>query len=314
MMKIHVLLVLLYFAFNSFGQEAELYQIVPNWQLGDTRMVHTETKSTTYISDTVFTEVSVKTDYKITVVDTTDNYKIKYTAASESLGVDLTTNMDTVTNFIMKLIHSLEEMVLDFEYIVSFDKNQGLATKIENTDEFDSLMYNIIPKFIDEMSTMRKVSEEEKSVLKRQVYHYIDSVSPAMHQTVLNGINYIFQAHSYAFPWNDEINRETLVYDINALGTFGTTEFPVNINMKSQEIGNDLSIETITNYDKSFLLEQLKKKSPAMSELTIDDVKIKETDRVLFDLETTWIKEHESNIYFEIPKVKVIENTVIQFN
>ncbi len=311
-MRTTLILSLLISAF-SIAQEVDLYQITPSWSIGDSRTIHTETETTTYVDDTVFTYAKVTGDYKITVVDTVDVYSVKYAQFANDLDVELHTINDSVTNFAMDLMKKIQNKIAYLEYIVSIDKETGLATEIQNSKKLNDKVLKMTLEIIDDMGKERGKSASEVKAFQDNIVIFLDSLTPQMNQTVINSVNYLMQAYSYGFPIEETYQQEISAHDINAMGVFGTTEFPAIMTINSQETEDELIIYTSTDYDKEFLLKQMKKLSTNMDHFTTKDLFISEREQITIDLYTTWIKEHVSSVEMKIPKVRVVENSIIQF-
>jgi hypothetical protein len=312
-MKATLTIILLLISLISSAQEVELFQITPKWSIGDERHVHTETKSTTYVNDAVYSEVDVVADYTIAVIGIEDHYTLSYTQESGDLEVDANFGNDSVTNIIMDLIKKVENRAAHLEFIVSVDKETGGAYEIQNSEEINATMKTIILELVTDIGKSNDLSSEKIESLPSLLQPIIDSLIPQMNQTILNSINYLFQAYSYSFPLNSTYEQDMMAHDINAMGVFGTTEFPAILTLNSQEDGNQIQISTSTAYDKSFLLAQMKNNSEYIEDITEDDLLILESDQVVIDLNSTWILEHLSTVRFQMPGVKVIENSLMRF-
>ncbi|MFT6244406.1 MAG: hypothetical protein ACJA0U_003538, partial [Salibacteraceae bacterium] len=158
-------------------------------------------------------------------------------------------------------------------------------------------------------ATKAKIKEMKTAMLEN-----LESMTAPMIETILNGVTYLFQAYTYSFPLDETYSEAVDVYDINAMGIFGDTEFPSTRILESKTEGDDLTIQTSLIYDKTFLLEQMKKKSPHMTELTEDDLSISEKETVVINTgDNNWIKSHVSDVEFRMPQVYVVGKTVITY-
>lgn len=313
-MKKTIFIISLFFSIFSVAQEIDLYQITPSWSIGDTRMIHSESESITYIEDTVYSSVKIVGDYSITVIDTVDFYFIQYSQLSDDMSIELNMVNDSVTTFVMEMIRNIESQLSKVDYIVMVDKETGIAIEIQNIKELNDLITKASKELITQLGKKKGKSTTEIQQYQDYLMTFIDSIIPKISQTVLNSVNYLMQAYTYSFPINSTYKQDVTAHDINALGVFGTTEFPAVMTIYSEENEYDLIIYTSTDYDKDFLLKQMKLKSKNLEELTIEELEISENEQVTIDLNTTWIKEHISTVVFQIPKVRVTEKTIVYFN
>ena len=73
-----------------------------------------------------------------------------------------------------------------------------------------------------------------------------------------------------------------MIHDVNALGEFGDIEMPAVLTISSKKHDDSLTIQTDTDYDKDFLLEQMKKKHKNMSDFTTSDIFMSEKVETIF--------------------------------
>lgn len=104
-----------------------------------------------------------------------------------------------------------------------------------------------------------------------------------------------------------------MVHDVNALGEFGDIEMPAIITTSSKKTDKSLTIQTDTDYDKDFLLKQIKKKYKNMNELTTSDIFLSEKAEATFTITKNWIVSQKSTVIFKTKEVKVINETQISF-
>lgn len=303
----------LLFCHSVTAQEVELYQMIPSWKSGETKIVTTNSKITTYIADTVFLEVSQNNTYKITVTELKNSYEFNYSQLSEGLGVDYITSNDLNPEILSEFVRLIEKKVSQYDYVILMDKETVQATGIKNERAFFEFVKKSVKEILIELTGHKSKDKAEEKQFEQNINNYFTTFAPQMKQTILNSVNYLFQAYSYGFPLNDVVSYETMVHDINAMGYFGTTEFPAIYTIDAREEGEDMRLKINTSYDKEFLLKEFKNKSVGMRNLTINDLLIQENEEIVFDGETSWIKEHKSYVLFEVPGVKVVENSVITF-
>lgn len=310
-MKIVVGLVAILLVKLVSAQEDEFFQVTPDWKIGDSRTVHVEEKTTTFIEDTVFSYMNMVSDYSIEVVDVKDHYTLLYSQSSDDFNVK--SSSDSLDNFIVKITKLVEKKLDGFEYKIVVNKETGLAFDVMNSDELMSKMKVAIHEVVEEIGKQKGKTETEIKEAQVGLEGYITPMAPQMIETVINGVNYLFQAYSYTFPLDDVVVQDITTYDVNAMGAFGTTEFPATQTLESISSEDRLVIKTSLDYDKEFLLEQMKKKSNSTKDLTVDDLYISEKENVIIDLNSTWIEKHVSDVEFRLPNVKVINHGTIEF-
>lgn len=74
-----------------------------------------------------------------------------------------------------------------------------------------------------------------------------------------------------------------------------------------------MTIQTDTDYDKDFLLDQIKKKHRNMSNLTASDIFLSEKAEAAFSTTNSWIVIHKSNVVFKTKEVQVINEATVNF-
>jgi hypothetical protein len=104
-----------------------------------------------------------------------------------------------------------------------------------------------------------------------------------------------------------------MVHDVNALGEFGGIEMPAVLTISSKLNKSNLAIQTDTDYDKDFLLGEIKKKHSNMSDLTTSDIFLSEKAEAIFTTSNSWMVSHKSNIVFKMKEVKVVNETIVSF-
>ncbi len=149
--------------------------------------------------------------------------------------------------------------------------------------------------------------------MKEKVITYCKLAEPKILETTINQFNYIMQPYSFVFPYNSSVSQRAMIHDVNALGDFGGVEMPAILTISSKERDNTLTILTDTDYDKDFLLEQIKKKRKNMDDIKTSDIFLSDKVETVFATKSSWIISHKSNITFELKEVKVINQTIINF-
>lgn len=261
--------------FISGQSNMKLHQIKPKWKLGDQRMVHTESGTKIYIKDSLFNNTKSTSDYSIKVIDTVKNYTLLYSNEPNSIVIETKSSVskiDSVVSSFTDLIKKIEKETNSFKYELLVDKNTGQALEVKNSDKFLRMIEQLASAIIDELGEKLKKSNIQIDSLKQKVIAHFKLVEPKILETMINQFNYIMQPYSYEFPYNSTISQKTMVHDVNALGEFGDVEMPATLAISSKKYNNILTIQTDTDYDKAFLLKQMKMKYKNMSGLTVSDI------------------------------------------
>jgi len=111
---------------------------------------------------------------------------------------------------------------------------------------------------------------------------------------------------------NSSMEREVMTRDITAASKSDTL-FPAIMKIESIEVNDKMIVKTSLDYDKAFLLEQLKKSYNKLENVKPSEVSIIEKEEILFNLNTTWIHHHTTNLYFEIPGMKTLTKSSVTF-
>ena len=294
----------------------KLHQIKPKWKLGDQKIVHTESGTKIFIKDSLFNNTEATANYSIKVIDTVKNYTLLYSNEPNSIDIETKSSIpkiDSVVNFFSDIIKKIEKETNSFKYELLVDKNTGQALKVKNSDMFLKMIEQLTFTMIDELGEKMKKSNIQTDSIKQKVIAYFKLVEPKILETMTNQFNYLMQPYSYEFPYNSTISQTAMVHDVNALGEFGGVEMPATLTISSKKKDNILTIQTDTDYDKDFLLEQIKKKYKNMSNLATSDIFLSEKEEATFTTTNGWIVSHKSNIVFKTKEVKVINETIVSF-
>lgn len=294
----------------------QLHQIRPKWKLGDQKRVHTESVSKIFVKDSLFNNTEASANYNIKVIDTVKNYTLLYSGEPNSLDIETKSSnpkVDSVVNFLTEITKKIERETNSFRYKILVDKKTGLAFEVKNGDEYLKAIEQLASSMIDEIGEKKGKTKAQIDSMKEKVVAFCKLAEPKMLQTTINQFNYIMQPYSYTFPYNSSLSQKAMVHDVNALGEFGNIEMPAVITISSKQSDNTLVIKTNTDYDKDFLLEQMKKKRKNMEDIKASDIFLSEKVETVFATKNGWIVSHQSNIVFELKEVKVINQTVTKF-
>jgi hypothetical protein len=317
-MKYIVYIVCLLLLSNStFSQSSkQLHQIKPKWKLGDQKRVHTASISRVFIKDSLLNNIEVIGNYRIQVIDTVKNYTLLYSNDPSSLGIETKSSipkLDSVVNFFTGIIKNIEKETNAFKYELLVDKNTGQAFKVKNSGKYLKVVEQVASAMIDELGKKNAKSNTQIDSMKQKVIAYFKVAEPKILETVINEFNYLMQAYSLTFPYNSTISQKTMVHDVNALGEFGGIEMPAVLTISSKLNKSNLAIQTDTDYDKDFLLGEIKKKHSNMSDLTTSDIFLSEKAEAIFTTSNSWMVSHKSNIVFKMKEVKVVNETIVSF-
>ena len=298
-------------------------RITPRWQLGDERTVHVEASTKITIADTLVTDAIVTSDFRIKVLDTVENYTLSYMQISNDFAMELSSNIPEFNSgkeMVLFAIQKLIKEVPNFEYRVLVNKASGLAFDLENADEYLSFIELISIKIVGELhSAMNKAAvkkgkpEMNIEVLNEVMLPRFKAAHPQMIQSAINGLNLLLQAYTYEFPINGSISEKIMVYPVNALGADADIEYPATITLSSTVSENELVGYSNLDYDKSFVLEQMKKKTENLEETQASDLSMVENAEYVFDTNTSWIKLYKRNVSFELPNVKTVMQSTMTY-
>jgi hypothetical protein len=294
----------------------QLHHIKPKWELGDIKNVYTESFTKIYIKDSLFNNTEATANYSIKVIDTIKNYTLLY--ASEPNSLDIKTNssvskVDSVVNIITQIIKNIEKETKSFQYEILVDKNTGQALKIKNSDDFLRMIEHVTSTMIDKFGNKLGKTTNQLDSIKQKVVSYFKLNEPKILGTIINQFDYIMAAYALKFPYNSSISQKAMIHDVNAMGEFGDTEMPAIMTTSSKKSDSSLTIQTDIDYDKDFLLEQIKKKYKNMNDLTTSEIFLSEKTEASFSTKKNWIVSHKSSVVFKTKEVKVINETHISF-
>jgi hypothetical protein len=302
--------------FVSSQSNKQLHHIKPKWKLGDIKKVHTESFTKIFIKDSLFNHTEATANYSISVIDTVKYYTLLYSNEPNSLDIKSNSSIskvDSVVNIFVSIIQNIEKETKTFKYEILVDKNTGQAIKVKNSDKLLKTIEQASFRVIDELNENTGKTKNQIDSMKQKVISYFELKEPKILETMINEFNYIMGAYSLTFPYNSSVSQKAMVHDVNAMGEFGDIEMPAVITTSSKKGDTSLTIQTDTDYDKDFLLEQIKKKYKNMNDLTASDIFLSEKTEASFTTMTNWIVSQKSSVVFKTKEVKVINETLISF-
>ncbi|PZX61944.1 hypothetical protein LX80_02108 [Hydrotalea sandarakina] len=316
-MKYFLIAIFLLFCNISFSQSSKaLHQIKPKWKLGDVKKIHAESYSKVFIKDSLFNNTEAKADYYMKVTDTTKNYTILYYSEPNTLDIKTNTaitKVDSAVNIFTKIFKNIEKETKYFQYELLVDKNTGQAFKVKNSDKLLELIEKVTSTIIDEFGQKIGKTSIQIDSMKQKLVSNFKTNEPKILETIINEYNYVMGAYSLTFPYNSSVSQNVMVYDVNAMSEFGDIEMPAVITTSSKKNDDNLIVNTDIDYDKEFLLEQIKKKYKNMNDLTTDDIFLSEKTETSFTTTTNWIISQKSDVVFKTKEVKVINATSVTF-
>jgi hypothetical protein len=295
---------------------SELHRIKPNWKLGDQKKVHTESVAKIFIKDSLFNTTEAKGNYTMKVIDTVEVYTLSYYNEPQAIDIETKSSdskTDSAVNIFTRIIKKIEKETDAFEYELLVDKNTGQAFQVKNGDKYLDVIERVTSRIIDELGAKKGKTNSQIDSMKKRVVGYFKLVKPKILETAINQFNYIMQPYSYEFKYESTVSYKTMIHDVNALGEFGDIEMPAVLTISSKQHNKLLTITSDTNYDKDFLLEQIKKKHKSMSNLAASDIFCNERVETVFATQTSWIISHKANVVFEMKEVKVHNEAMISF-
>jgi len=307
-------MLLCFFAFSQ--SDAGLQQVQPKWKLGDQRKVHTRAFSKVYIKDSLFNSTETSSVYNIKVVDTSRNYTLLYYKEPQSQLFQISSTnakVDSAANVLSEIVKQIEKQTSEFKYELLIDKNTGQAIKVKNSEAYLRMIEQVTSTMIDEAGKKKGKTEAQIDSMKRKTVAYFKLSEPKILETTINEFNYVVQPYSYSFRLNATITREAMIRDVNALGDFGDVEMPALLTISSKKDKGRLIVQTDTDYDKDFLLKQIKKKRNNLTEVAATDLFLTDKVETGFAIESGWIVSHKSSLVFKMKDVRVVNETVVSF-
>jgi len=284
--------------------------------LGDQKRIHTESVSKVFIKDSLLNNTEITGNYSIKVIDTVKSYTLLYSNEPNSVNIETKSSvpkLDSVVNFFTEIIQKIEKETNAFKYELLVDKNTGQAFKVKNGDQYLKMIEQVASTMINELGEKKEKTKAQIDSMKQKVILYFKLAEPKILETTINEFNYIMQPYSYTFPYNSTVSHKAMIQDVNALGEFGDVEMPAVLTISSKQHDSSLTIQSDTDYDKDFLLEQIKKKHKNMNDLTASDIFLSEKVVTIFTTTNSWMVSHKSNVVFKMKEVKVINETIVSF-
>jgi predicted small secreted protein len=316
-MKYLLLIVVTLFSHSTYSQpNKKLHTITPKWKLGDIKNVVTRTSTKIYLKDSLFNNTEIKSNYTINVIDTVKNYTILYEASKNSLDIQSNSRnqkVDSVINIFTNIMETIDKETKSFQYEIIVDKKTGQAIKINNSKKLLELVEQVTVKMIDSFEDKFDKKTTHIDTVKKKMVAFFKQKEPKILETIINQFNYIMAAYALSFPYNSSIKEQTLIHDVNALGEFGDLEMPAILTISSKKSDKTLIVNTDTDYDKEFLLTQIKKKRKNMNKLTTADIFLSEKSETTFSTSSNWIVSQKSIVIFKLPEVKLITETNVDF-
>jgi hypothetical protein len=285
----------------SFGLQAQReYNVLPKWKKGDVRYAKHVASSTVSVNGEVIQSTDVTSNYTIKVLEIGEFYTLEFTQKSDQYDIDVSINdgsQDSMQVLMNELMSIISELSSEFKFKVLLDKENGQAFELLNSDEFIELVKEGSKAVFEEIV---KFNNREKVDLDDRVNEYLEEVSPQMIETILNGLNYLFQCYTFVCEINGETSEEVMVHDINTLGAMGDTEVPAIVSVASTKRGSTLDILVDYQYDQTEFLKVIRNSSPDFSEMQTKDFILEEVQEFEFDMKSTWPNSSMSSVTFQM--------------
>ncbi|MFA7274582.1 MAG: hypothetical protein WC044_11985 [Crocinitomicaceae bacterium] len=314
-MKYCFLLLGLFWVFFGLSQEEELFQVSPRWKVGDHRKVHTETSTKVIYDDSLVSNTRNVYDIQMKVLSTSDQYLMSY-ISKDFLGTYIVEKREGAKSASQDKFRAvLSEAEIEFgaaEFKIQIDQKTITALEIKNGLEIAKKVEYHAKKKIKEWGELEHKSAEEILAVEMEFGKEWAEIIPKIQQAILSKTTNLFSAYNLAFPMNSSIVQKVLTHDITA-SSKSDTLFPAEMKMETVEVNDKLIVKTNLDYDKEFLLTQLKKSYASLEKVAYKDVSIIEKEEIIFDLNSTWLLQHSTNLHFEIPGMKTMTKSVITF-
>jgi hypothetical protein len=251
----------------------------------------------------------------IKVLSTSDQFLLSYSSFDRLPSV-LNNPDESSENEVNKKIRSLlrdaEVEIAKKEFHIQVNKLTGVALEIKNGIEISFSTEQEKRKEIRLWAEEEKKSEKEIRSMEIELSKRFTEMYPKIEQTILDKTTSIFSSYNVSFPLNSSMEREIMTRDLTA-SSKSDSLFPAIMKIESVEVNNKMVVKTSLDYDKKFLLTQLQKSYHKLANVKPEEVSIIEKEEIVFDLNSTWIHHHTSNLHFEIPGMKTITKSSVTF-
>lgn len=314
-MKFLLYLFVLFFLGNLSAQVDKLFQVSPHWKVGDMRKVHTDISTKVIYDGVLISNQRNIYDVNFRVLSTDDQFVLNYSSFDRLPSV-IGSNEEGNENISnLKIRGLLREVELQFgksDLHVQVNNQTGVALDLKNGLEIIKNLKHKARKELREWALSEKLSEEEIRKFEIEMDKRFTEIYPKLKQTILDKSTMILSSYNVAFPMNGSVQKQVMTRDLTAASKSDSL-FPAIMKMESVEVNDKIVVKTSLDYDKEFLLAQLKKSYHKLENVTPNEVSIIEKEEIMFDLNTTWILHHTTNLHFEIPGMKTITKSTITF-
>jgi len=314
-MKIIAILSVFFSILTVFSQEEELYQLSPHWKVGDTRKVHTEMSTKVIYDDSLISNARSDYDIEIKVLSIDDQYLLSYKSSDKLSSVLRKSKEEGKSPANSKVKSLLEEAEIEIgkaELKIQVNNKTGVALEITNGLEISRNVKYTSLKELREWCANENKTESESRMIAVELNKRFEEMYPLIEQAILNKTTSIFSAYNIAFPMNSSITQEVMTHDLTAASKSDTL-FPAVMKMETMEVNDKMIVKTSLEYDKFFLLQQLKKSYSKLEKVEPSQVSIIEKEEIIFDLNSTWLVQHTTNMHFQIPGMKTLTKSVVTF-
>ncbi len=312
-MKPFVFLIGLFTVLTAFSQEEELFQVSPHWKVGDAKKVHTEISTKVIYDDSLVSNIRTVYDFKVKVAAVGKSFSLNFQSSDKLLSV-ISHSKDDPKSPAFKKINNLlvdaEIQIGESEFRIEVDKANGTALEIKNGLEIArKIKFNCL-KELREWCAKESIAESEQRLIQVELSKRFDEMYPKIERQILNKVSSVFSAYNVSFPMNTSITQNVMTHDLTAASKSDTL-FPAVMKMETIEVNDKMIVKTSLEYDKAFLLQQLKKSYDKLEKVEPNDVSIIEKEEIIFDLNSTWLVQHTTNMHFQIPGMKTLTKSVV---
>lgn len=284
------------------------------WEVGDEKHVSRIDSTVTYANSEVLASVGARTDYKIKILGLKDSiYRVGFSQFTSVNNFEFsldTIDFSKLESTMKNLIGNVESKLAGLEYVFLVDQYSGQAYEVENESELIETMQKSIDVSLDEfievldsnltINVRETISNESKKMLLQKI--------PAVLQTMINSFNYIFQGYSFAYIPNDTYQAQMETYDIDAV-RHGDEENLVNFIINSNVKESILTMRFDYQYDQEDFYQRMVVANGRSNEISREEFDMKENATAIFDLDSSWIKSHISNVFVKMGMVNVNQFT-----
>ncbi|MFT7157862.1 MAG: hypothetical protein ACI8Q1_002886 [Parvicella sp.] len=258
-MLVKTTITLLLFVLSISGQKPILYHVVPDWQIGDSKIVTTNTEIKLFANDTIVSKDSLTKKFILTIVDTSITYTVDFQFINNESSSDIIKTTDIKAH----IESSSLQLINSFNYRVQVKRRTGYLIGVSNESE-------VINKLYDNIFGILK-SESKEGSTKKEIDNVVELFTPIYNSyiklkiaEVETELERVLESYDYNVPMNDVFIDSNNVTDSEAnFEHFGTNKITQIISLESSRNEDQLLINTSTmlnndllpNHDRVFNLD-----------------------------------------------------------